>query len=403
MRILFADALPEASVDLLRGQGDECVVNPDLGTDHLADAIEGFDVLVVRSTQVTAEVIDQSDQLGLIVRSGAGTNTIDCAAAADAGIYVCNVPGTNSVAVAELTVGLIIAIDRHIADATADLRRGSWNKKGYSVAEGLHGRTLGIVGVGEIGLAVAERARAFEMRVIAQRKPGRRPEVEARVRAAGIRLVDDLDQLLAESDVVSIHVPAGPDTVGLVDEEFLQRMKDGAMLINTSRGDAVDEAALVAAMESKGIRAGLDVFIDEPGSGTGEFDSELARHPGVVGTHHVGASTRQAQDATSAGTVGVIDAYRRGSLLNCVNMADDRVGASTITLRHYDRVGVLAAVFGVLREAHVNVQTMQNKVFNGSNAAVAIVDVSGEVTEEVVSQLSQLDHVIQVQATRRDQ
>ena len=123
----------------------------------------------------------------------------------------------------------------------------------------------------------------------------------------------------------------------------------------------------------------------------------------MVGTHHVGASTRQAQDATSAGTVGVIDAYRRGSLLNCVNMADDRVGASTITLRHYDRVGVLAAVFGVLREAHVNVQTMQNKVFNGSNAAVAIVDVSGEITEEVVSQLSQLDHVIQVQATRRDQ
>ena len=129
MRILFADALPEASVDLLRDQGDECVVNPNLGTDHLADAIEGFDVLVVRSTRVTAEVIDRSDRLGLIVRSGAGTNTIDCAAAADAGIYVCNVPGTNSVAVAELTVGLIIAIDRHIADATADLRRGSWNKR----------------------------------------------------------------------------------------------------------------------------------------------------------------------------------------------------------------------------------------------------------------------------------
>ena len=193
MRILFADVLPEASVDLLRGQGDECVVNPDLGTDHLADAIEGFDVLVVRSTQVTAEVIDQSDQLGLIVRSGAGTNTIDCAAAADAGIYVCNVPGTNSVAVAELTVGLIIAIDRHIADATADLRRGSWNKKGYSVAEGLHGRTLGIVGVGEIGLAVGERARAFEMRIIAQRKPGRRPEVEARVRAVACHRDDPVN------------------------------------------------------------------------------------------------------------------------------------------------------------------------------------------------------------------
>ena len=403
MRILFADALPEASIDVFRGQGDDCVVNPDLSAADLSDAIEGVDVLVVRSTEVTAEVIERSNRLGLIVRSGAGTNTIDCAAAADAGIYVCNVPGTNSVAVAELTIGLIIAIDRHIAEATADLRQGVWNKKAYSVAEGLLGRTLGILGVGEIGLAVAERARAFDMRVIAQRKPGRTPAVEARIRAAGIRLVDNLAALLAESDIVSIHVPAGSDTAGLVDGEFLDQMKDGAVLINTSRGNVIDEMALVVAMESKGIRAGLDVFANEPGSGTGEFDSELARHPNVVGTHHVGASTRQAQDATSAGTVEVIDAYRRGNLLNCVNMADDRVGATTVTVRHYDKVGVLAAVFEVLRRAQVNVETMQNKVFAGSTAAVAVVDVSGEITEEILSQLAAVENVIQVQATRRGQ
>ena len=224
MRILFADALPEASIDVLRGQGDDCVVNPELGAGDLPDAVEGVEVLVVRSTEVTAEAIERSDRLGLIVRSGAGTNTIDCAAAADAGIYVCNVPGTNSVAVAELTIGLIIAIDRHIAEATADLRQGVWDMKAYSVAEGLLGRTLGILGVGEIGLAVAERARAFDMRVIAQRKSGRTPVVEARIRAAGIRLVDDLNVLLAESDIVSIHVPAGSDTVGLVDGEFLDQM-----------------------------------------------------------------------------------------------------------------------------------------------------------------------------------
>ena len=403
MKILFADALPDAYIDILRERGDECVVDPDLGPDTLPDAIGDADVLIVRSTKVPADAINAADRLGLIVRSGAGTNTIDCQAAADAGVYVCNVPGTNSVAVAELTMGLLLAVDRHIADATSDLRAGRWNKKGYSKADGLLGKTFGIIGVGEIGLAAAERARAFGMTVLAERKPNRRPDVEARIRAIGIRLVDDLDDLVAESDIVSIHVPGGAATAGLVDARFLDLMKPGAVLLNTSRGEVVDEAALLDAIETKGIRAGLDVFCDEPGSSTGEFTSTLAAHPAVVGTHHIGASTQQAQDATSAGTVDVIEAYRSGDLLNCVNMAPARIGTVTITIRHYDRVGVLAHVFELLRQNEINVQTMQNKVFSGSNAAVAIIDVSGEISEDLARELGALDHVFQVQVADRDQ
>ena len=403
MKILFADALPEAYIDLLRDRGDECIVSPELGADDIPDAIEGIDVLVVRSTKVTATTTSRSDRLGLIVRSGAGTNTIDCQAAADAGIYVCNVPGTNSVAVAELTLGLLLAIDRHIPLAATDLKHGMWNKKEYSKANGLMGKTFGVIGVGEIGLAVAERARSFGMTVGAERKADRRPDVEARIRSIGIRLVEDLDELVTESDIVSIHVPGGAATENLVDKRFLDLMKPGAILINTSRGEVVDEAALIAAMDSRGIRAGLDVYRDEPAGGAGEFTSELAAHPNVVGTHHIGASTQQAQDATSAGTVDVIEAYRAGEPVNCVNVAGTRMGSATITIRHFDRVGVLAAALQVLRRADINVQTMENKVFQGSNAAMAIIDVVGDVTEDVARELTSLDNVIQVQTTTREQ
>ena len=401
MKILFADALPESYIDLLRQQGDECIVAPELGADDIPDVIKGIEVLVVRSTRVTAETIDRSDVLGLIVRSGAGTNTIDCQAAASSGIYVCNVPGTNSIAVAELTLGLLLALDRHIPAAANDLRNGTWNKDGYSKADGLMGKTFGIVGVGEIGLAVAERARSFGMTVVAERKSDRRTDIEARIRSIGIRLVDDLDALLAESDIVSIHVPGSDQTVDLVDAGFLDRMKPNSILLNTSRGEVVDEEALVDAIESKGIRAGLDVFRHEPSSGTGEFASKLASHPSVVGTHHIGASTQQAQDATSARTIDVIEAYRAGDSMNCINVVQTRVGAVTITIRHFDRVGVLAGALEVLRQADINVQTMENKVFEGSNAAMAVIDVTGGVTVDVTRQLAALDNVIQVQTRGR--
>ena len=402
MKILFADTLPKTFIDCLRERGDDCIVRPDLNGNDLPSAIGDADVLVVRSTEVTAKTIDQARHLGLVVRSGAGTNTIDCQAAADAGVYVCNVPGTNSVAVAELTIGLLLAIDRHIADATSDLRNSIWNKEAYNRADGLLGRTIGIIGVGEIGLAVAERARCFGMSVVAIRNANRHPDTEARIRSIGIRLVEHLDGLLEESDIVSIHVPSGNGTVGLVDAAFLDKMQTGAILLNTSRGEVVDEVALLKAIREKGIRAGLDVFCGEPDQGTAAFSSELAANPNVVGTHHIGASTQQAQDATSAGTIDVIEAYRSGDLLNCVNVVHTRLGTSTITIRHYDRVGVLAAVFEELRKSEINVQTMQNKVFEGEMAAVAVIDVSGEVPQELTDRLSCLEHVIRVRVTHHD-
>lgn len=399
MKVLLADTLPPHAVARLESAGDEVLQKSDLTADDLPSAIAGAEVLVVRSTEVTAAALDAADQLGLVVRAGAGTNTIDCDHAATLGIYVCNVPGRNALAVAELTMGLLIAVDRHIAVATADLRKGHWNKSAYSRADGLFGRRMGIIGLGDIGIATASRATAFGIDVVAVAKPDRSAANLRRAEAAGVSYVADLDALLATSDIVSLHVPGDASTRGMVGAGFLAGMKDGATLLNTSRGDVVDEAALIHAMDRKGIRAGLDVFSGEPATGRAEFESALARHPNVVATHHIGASTEQAQHAVADGTIDAIEAYRRGGVVDCVNMEATPAHAATLTIRHHDKVGVLAAVLQVLRAAELNISTMQNQIFAGATAAVATIDVGASVSDEVLRRLNEIPDVINASAT----
>lgn len=396
MRILYADSVDQHAVDRLTAAGHSAEVRSELTADSLPDAIGGYEVLVVRSTKVTADTIAASDGLGLIVRAGAGTDNIDLAAASARGIYVCNVPGRNAIAVAELTMGLILALDRRIPDNTADLRDGKWDKKTYTSADGIFGKQIGIIGLGDIGLAVAERAKAFGMTVIAQRKANRSDPALAAIRSIGIRLVDTQPDLLAASDVVSIHVPKSEDTVGMVDDAFLAAMRDGAYLINTSRGDVIDEEALLRALDGGRIRAGLDVWNNEPGSAQDAFSSPLARHPGVVGTHHIGASTDQAQRSVAEGTVETIESYFNGDPVNCVNIRRELSGESCLTVRHLDRVGVLAQVFAVLRSHGLNVQQMQNQVFAGGQAAVASIHVGTAPDDAVVAALSDIDEVLYV-------
>src|SRR5918999_264882 len=203
MRVLLADVIDLSTADALADRGHEGVSDPKLSADDLSARIPGFQALVVRSTKVTAEAVEAGNALELIVRAGAGTNTIDVEAASEVGIYVTNVPGRNAIAVAELTMGLLLAIDRRIADNVADLRTGSWNKTAYFKADGLFGKVMGIVGLGEIGLAVAGCAAAFGFRVRAIRKD-RDEETEERIRALDIEFVDSLEDLVATADIVSI-------------------------------------------------------------------------------------------------------------------------------------------------------------------------------------------------------
>ena len=323
MRVLFADSVGGSAVTDLEARGHTCVLDAKLQAGDLANAVGGFDALVVRSTKVGREVFETADRLALVIRAGAGTNTIDTEAAAARGVLVANLPGRNAAAVAELTMGLLLAVDRRIVDGTVDLRAGHWDKKTYSAARGLLGSTMGILGLGSIGLEVAQRARAFGIDVRALAKPDRSADVQRRAADLRIGMAESLSELLPACDIVSLHLPSSPATVGLVDESFLAQMKPGSILLNTSRGELVDEDALLKALDDQDLRAGLDVFADEPGSGSADWSSPLAQHPRVVGTHHIGASTQQAQDAIAAGVVEIIDAFVQGETPNCVNLTPE--------------------------------------------------------------------------------
>jgi D-3-phosphoglycerate dehydrogenase len=319
MRILVADRLPERFVEAMVNLGHECVVDAGLTEATLPGSIAGVDVLVVRSTRVAASVFAAADSLRLVVRAGSGTNTIDCDEATRTGVLVANVPGRNSVAVAELTMGLLLAVDRAIPDNTSELRAGRWDKQRFgAVGRGLYGRSLGIVGLGNIGLAVAERAAGFGMQLLAQAKGSRPPQATTRIADLGIELVPDLVTLASRVDVLSLHVPLKVETRGMVGADVLDALQPG-ILLNTSRADVVDTDALLARLNAGRLSAGLDVFPDEPGSGTAAWHSPLAAHPRVVGTHHIGASTQQAQEAVVDGVEEIIIAFDSGELLNVVN------------------------------------------------------------------------------------
>lgn len=397
MHLLLADRLPEQTVTDLEARGHTCVMEPGLTAEDLPGRIAGFDGLVVRSTKVPGPVFEAADRLALVVRAGAGTNTIDTDAAARHGVFVCNVPGRNAAAVAELTLGLLLAVDRRIPDATTDLRAGRWDKDRYGKAEGLLGSTLAIIGLGAIGMLVAERAAAFGIHLRALARPDRAASVVARAEELGVVLCASLEELLDGADAVTLHVPAGSSTRGLVDAAFLARLRPGAVLINTSRGDVVDEEALLAALESGAVRAGLDVFADEPSSGRTEWTSAVASHPAVVATHHIGASTAQAQRAIADGVVEIVAAFAEsGEARHCVNLDDRTLGSWALTVRHLDRVGVLARVLDLVSGAGLNVEHMQNRIFRGGEAAVATIDVGGRPAPALLEELRGLPHVLSV-------
>ncbi len=394
MRVLVADQFEQSGIDGLTAAGCDVVCEPTLKDQSLVDAVAALapDVLVVRSTKVPEAVL-AAGPLKLVVRAGAGYNTIDVAAASRLGIYVSNCPGKNSIAVAELAFGLISALDRRIADNVADLRAGRWNKAGYGKARGLYGRTLGLIGVGGIGREMIPRARGFGMPVVAWS----RSLTAARAAELGITLAASPEEVAAAADIVSVHVALTADTRGLLGAGFFQAMKDGAFFINTSRGEVVDEPALVAAIRAKGLRAGLDVFADEPAAGTGEFVTELASLPGVYGTHHIGASTAQAQEAIAAEAVRIVRVFAEtGTVPNVVNLAKQTPATSSIVVRHLDRPGILAHTLDAISAAGINVQEMENIIFDGALAAVARINVEGVIGASLIEAIKAHEAVIDV-------
>lgn len=392
MKVLVADKFERSGVEGLKAAGCEVLYEPDLTDDSLTQAIasSGADVLVVRSTKVTVPMLD-AGRLSLIVRAGAGYNTIDVAGASKRGIYVSNCPGKNAIAVAELAFGLLLSLDRRIPDSVAELRAGAWNKKEYSKARGLHGRTLVLLGVGSIGQEMIRRAAGFGMPVViwsrrfaGQDRPltdleAREMGIESVLRSIAIGLAPTPADAVSRGDIVSVHVALGPETRGLVNAALLSKMKPGSVFINTARGEVVDYAALASAVKERGLRVGLDVYANEPAAGAAPFRDDLIALPGVYGTHHIGASTDQAQEAIAAETVRIVRSYKEtGRVPNVVNLARRTPATHMLVVRHRDRPGVLAHVFNHLRSANLNVQETENIVFEGAEAAVARINLDGE-------------------------
>ena len=393
MKILVADKFSDTAVASLKEQGHTVRIEPGLKGGALTEAIAEFEpvALVVRSTKVTGADLDASPSLELVVRAGAGVDTIDVEGASRRGIFVANCPGKNAVAVAELAFGLILALDRRIADNVQSARAGEWNKAAFSKAEGLRGKTLGLLGLGSIGQEMVTRAKAFGMHVIAWS----RSLTDRAAADLGIERAESPLAVASRADIASIHVASTPDTRHLVGEEFLAAMKPGAFLVNTARATVVDEAAVARALDERGLRFATDVPAGEPADKQGSFEHPLAKHPNVYITHHIGASTEEATEAIGQEAGRVLSVYAAtGRVLNGVNLAERTPATHLLTVRHRDRVGVLAAVLDEVSRANWNVQEMENLVFAGAEAACARIKFDGRPNAETLRAIRGQDNVL---------
>ena len=291
MKVLVCDPIHEDGIKILKDAGFEIDINPDISYEELKEKVGDYDVLVVRSrTKVTREIIEAGEKLKVVGRAGAGIDNIDVEAAKEKGVKVLNTPEAPAIAVAELTIGLLLSLARQIPRANSSMKEGRWAKKEFRGWQ-LNGKTFGVIGLGHIGEKVARLAKAFGMKILITKRTPPSPEILKELEAEFV----SLDELLGRSDIVSLHVPLTPQTHHMIGEREIRLMKDGAFIINTSRGAVIDEKALFNALKSGKLGgAALDVYEVEPPK-----DYSLMKLPNVVCTPHIGAQTVEAQRAAS--------------------------------------------------------------------------------------------------------
>ncbi len=315
MKVLIADKLSEVGVDWLRQQDDvEIDIKAGLPVSELAGIIGDYDGMIIRSgVKVTAEVLADPGRLKCIARAGVGVDNIDVPVATAKGIIVMNTPGGNTISTAELTWALMLAMSRKIAPANLSLTGGAWDRKKFQGRQ-LAGKTLGVIGMGRIGKAVAKRALAMEMEVVAFD-----PYFAGRCPEGSFEMVKDLADLCARSDYITVHVPKSAETTGMIGREQIALMKDGVYLINAARGGIIDTEALLGGLESGRVgAAALDVWTSEPPES--EAEKKLIAHPRVLAVPHLGASTGEAQEQVALDAARqLVEALRGGEIRNALN------------------------------------------------------------------------------------
>jgi D-3-phosphoglycerate dehydrogenase len=387
LKVLIADKFPDQYIKEMEALDLEVVYSPKLGENDLPEAAKDVDIIVVRSTIVNEATINNSTKLNLIIRAGSGVNNINIKAANQKGIYVANCPGMNSIAVAELAMGLIISLDRKIPDNVIDFNNGVWNKGSYSKAEGLYGKNLAIIGVGAIGKEVAKRAVAFGMNAYGK-------DI-TRVEGYGIKDFSEMDKILPMMDIISIHLPSNPQTKGLFNKELFSYLKPGCLLINTSRADVIDEDAMLEAIKEKNIRVALDVFKGEPEQKEGSVSSKLQGIKNIYVTHHIGASTEQAQTAVAAETVKIIKDYIcSGVIAHWVNRAKVAEAKYQLVVKHNDKPGVLSSILSVIKEEDINIEEIENIIFDGGIIACCTMKLKTGLSTERLQKIKENPDVL---------
>ncbi|HVY26523.1 MAG TPA: phosphoglycerate dehydrogenase [Polyangiaceae bacterium] len=384
MRVLVADRLSENSLDEMRSLGVEVSYQPDLKAAELPARLPGVNVLVVRGTQVNKEAFDAGSALNLVIRAGAGVKNIDVATASERGIYVAACPGKNASAVAELTFTLIGCLDRRVPDGVASLRAGKWEKDEFARAVGLRGRSIGILGLGHVGRAVLKIAQAYGLECYAWS----RSLTPAKAAELGVRRVSSPAELAKVSDIFTVHLELTDRTRGIVDRKVLSQLKPGAFFVNTARDGLVDYDALLELIPQKNLRVGLDVMPGEPDTRHSTYRHPIIETGLVYAVPHIGASTDEAQIAISNETVRILRSFlTKGEVPNVVNIAESSWSRYQLVVRHVDQVGALANVLGVLKRHGINVQELDNTVFEGARAACAKIRLSSRPSDACLSEI----------------
>jgi D-3-phosphoglycerate dehydrogenase len=397
MRLLIADKLHPRAIEELRTLPLEVVYDPELTRESLETRLQGVGVLVVRSTEVAASAIENAKQLNLIVRAGAQYSTIDVRAASKRGIYVANCPGKNASAVAELVYGLMLALDRRVPDAVASLRAGKWERQEYSKAEGIHGKALGIAGLGAIGREVAQRARCFGLNVVAWS----RSLTPSRAAELGVVYAATIDELASKSHILSLHLALVDRTRQIVNRRVLALLPDRATFINTARADLVDNDALLEAVDKRGFRVGLDVYREEArGARTFPSPEMFRTYPSgglIYGTPHIAAATDQAQLAIATEAVRIIRSFLLEAMVpNVVNVLSSSAARFQMVIRMMDKIGTFANVLAVLKRHGINVEEVSNTVFEGGVAACAKLRLLSRPTEACLAEIKAFHEVLHV-------
>jgi len=394
MKILVAGAMHETALDELRALGSTVEYAPEISAAQLPERIAEAGILIIGRTRVSPAAIEKGVTLQMIVRLGTAVSNVAIDEASQQGVFVVNCPDMDAEAVAEMTIGFILALDRRLIRNADALRAKRAERDAAPSAHGLVGRTIGILDYNRVGQELARRARAFRMKVLAwTRHPSAGESDNEEVEfCAGPR------ELARRSDIVTVYAPPAQADELLVDAEFLQNMRDGAYLVHVGHPAAIDEAALAEAARTRHLRVALDIYAPELTRDSARFRSSLLDIPGVIGTHHLADQTKQAERATADEAVRVVREFLvAGKVCNCVNVAERSPATWLLVLRLRDAVGVMASVMNAILADGINAEEITSRVFNGARAAWCTIALNERPSTEALDAVRSLDDVIHLE------